>query len=155
MGAAIAACPHDERFVTIEGGGFVIARHVAPLGAPMPDFVAVAESFIAVPHLGRQDRTRPRLFRSGAGRARCRRPTGAARDSDMQESELGVAVKDHVALRRGDLVFWKGHVGVMRDAETLLHANGHHMQVASEKLAEATTRIAEREGGPITSIKRL
>ena len=155
MGAAIAACPHDERFVTIEGGGFVIARHVAPLGAPMPDFVAVAESFIAVPYLwggktglGLDCSGLVQVALDAAGRP-------APRDSDMQESELGVAVNDHAALRRGDLVFWKGHVGVMRDAETLLHANGHHMQVASEKLAEATTRIAEREGGPITSIKRL
>ena len=39
--------------------------------------------------------------------------------------------------RRGDLVFWKGHVGIMRDADTLLHANGWHMKVVSEPLAEA------------------
>ena len=54
-------------------------------------------------------------------------------------------------LRRGDLVFWKGHMGVMRDAETLLHANAYFMQVTSEPLAAAIARIAT----PVTSIKRL
>lgn len=155
MGAAITAVAHDERFVTIDGGGFVIARHVALLGAPAPDFVAVAESFIGVPYLW-GGKTALGLDCSGLVQVAldaAGRPT--ARDSDMQESELGVAVNDHAALRRGDFVFWKGHVGVMRDADTLLHANGHHMQVASEPLAEATTRIAAREGGPITAIKRL
>jgi hypothetical protein len=52
-------------------------------------------------------------------------------------------------------VFWKGHVGVMRDAATLLHANGYHMAVASEPLAEAAARILEKSFGPVTSVRRL
>jgi cell wall-associated NlpC family hydrolase len=155
MGAVLAVRTHDERFVESDAGGFVIARHVAPLGAPASDFVAVAESFIGVPYLwggktgcGLDCSGLVQVALDAAGRP-------APRDSDMQERELGVAVNDHAALRRGDLVFWKGHVGMMRDAETLLHANGHHMLVASEPLADATTRIAARDGGPITAIKRL
>jgi cell wall-associated NlpC family hydrolase len=58
-------------------------------------------------------------------------------------------------LQRGDLVFWKGHVGVMRDALILLHASGWHMQVVSEPLEEAVARIAANGGGAITSIRRL
>ncbi len=58
-------------------------------------------------------------------------------------------------LKRGDAIFWKGHVGVMRDATTLLHANGHHMAVASEPLAEAAERILAKSFGAITSIRRL
>ena len=54
-------------------------------------------------------------------------------------------------IKRGDLVFWKGHMGVMRDAETLLHANAFHMQVTSELLEAVIARIA----APVTSIKRL
>ena len=50
-------------------------------------------------------------------------------------------------LARGDLVFWKGHVGIMRDPDTLLHANGWHMKVVSEPLAEARVRIAANGGG--------
>jgi cell wall-associated NlpC family hydrolase len=82
----------------------------------------------------------------------------ARRDSDMMEAALGsgLPVDDALAnLKRGDLIFWRGHVGVMCNGETLLHANGWHMKVAREPLAEARTRIAETAGGVITSIRRL
>ncbi len=78
------------------------------------------------------------------------------RDSDMQEETVGVALPslDLDQLRRGDLVFWDGHVGIMTDAETLLHANGHHMMVSAEPLKAAVERIAARYGR-MTSIRRL
>jgi cell wall-associated NlpC family hydrolase len=80
----------------------------------------------------------------------------ALRDSDMQEETLGsrLMVNDLGNLNRGDLIFWDGHVGILRDAETLIHANGHHMMVVAEPLKLAVDRIAERYGH-ITSIKRL
>lgn len=155
MGAQVAARAHDERFVVLETGAFVITRHVAPRASTSPDFVAVAESFLHVPYLW-GGRTGIGLDCSGlvqVSLAAAGHP--APRDSDMQERELGVLLNDDRALRRGDLVFWKGHVGVMRDADTLLHANGHHMQVASEPLAEARARILARDGGDVTAIKRL
>ena len=78
------------------------------------------------------------------------------RDSDMQQLALGsaVAMDDVTGLRRGDLVFWKGHVGVMRDAATLLHANAFHMAVAAEPLREAVGRISAA-GSEIVAVKRL
>jgi cell wall-associated NlpC family hydrolase len=77
------------------------------------------------------------------------------RDSDQQEATLGVPLADGVPLQRGDLVFWKGHLGFMADAKMLLHANAHHMSVAYEPFGEAVERIAAREFGQITSIRRL
>jgi cell wall-associated NlpC family hydrolase len=69
---------------------------------------------------------------------------------------VALPIDDALArLKRGDLIFWKGHVGVMRDAETLLHANGWHMKVVSEPLTEARARIAEKSYGTIMSIRRL
>ena len=76
------------------------------------------------------------------------------RDTDMQEATLGTLIDKNTKLKRGDLIFWKGHVGIMRDAKTLLHANAHHMLVASEPLAEAITRI-EKSAGSVTSIRRF
>jgi cell wall-associated NlpC family hydrolase len=76
----------------------------------------------------------------------------------MQEAALGepLPVTPRLdGLRRGDLVFWKGHVGVMLDAERLLHANGHHMLIAVEPLRAAAARILEKSYGPVTSIRRL
>jgi hypothetical protein len=71
----------------------------------------------------------------------------------MMERSLGRTVEGGV-YARGDLIFWKGHMGVMRDAANLLHANAWHMEVASEKLADAVARIAQT-AGPVTAVKRL
>ena len=79
------------------------------------------------------------------------------RDSDMQERALGQAVDAdaaHANLRRGDLVFWKGHVGIVRDPATLLHANAFHMAVVAEPLGEAIARI-RASGSEVTSVKRI
>ncbi len=73
----------------------------------------------------------------------------------MLEASLGAPIPIDGALTRGDLVFWKGHVGIMRDETTLLHANGWHMKVVSETLAEARARIAASGGGEMTSVRRL
>jgi cell wall-associated NlpC family hydrolase len=77
------------------------------------------------------------------------------RDSDMQETALGAAVSASPGeLRRGDLVFWKGHVAIARDGATLVHANAFHMAVAVEPAAEAIARIAAG-GSRVSAIKRL
>jgi cell wall-associated NlpC family hydrolase len=77
------------------------------------------------------------------------------RDSDMQERALGDAIgTDASGLRRGDLIFWPGHVAIARDATTLVHANAFHMAVAVEPAAAAVARIAAA-GTPIRAIKRL
>ena len=57
-------------------------------------------------------------------------------------------------MQRGDLVFWKGHVGVMLDATRLLHANAFHMEVFAEPLDQAIARI-EKSGSAVTSVRRL
>ncbi len=75
----------------------------------------------------------------------------------MQQAELGenVAIAgDFEGLQRGDLVFWKGHVGIMIDSVMMVHANAHHMMVAVEPLPEAAQRIA-KAGSQITAIKRM
>jgi cell wall-associated NlpC family hydrolase len=73
----------------------------------------------------------------------------------MQEEALGTAVTtDLSALRRGDLIFWKGHVAMVRDRASLLHANAFHMAVAIEPIAEAVVRI-RHAGSEITSIRRI
>ena len=133
------------RFLKLAGGeGAVVAVHVEPVAAPpAPDFVAVAERFLEVPYLW-GGRTSLGLDCSGlvqialmtAGRA-------APRDTDMQERAIGFALDAGAVLRRGDLVFWKGHVGILADADTLLHASGWHMAVVTEPLAEAVARIGE------------
>ena len=115
--------------------------------------MAVAEQFLNVPYLW-GGKTQRGLDCSGLIQTAMHAAgLDCPRDTDMQEERLGTPVNDYHALRRGDLVFWDGHVGVMVDSERLLHANGHHMQVTLELAGEAMARIASSYGD-VTSIKR-
>lgn len=134
-------------------GGYVARRHIAPLAAHLADFVAVAEWFLGTPYVW-GGKTHAGCDCSGLIQTALEAAgISAPRDTDMMEKALGVPVAQG-DLRRGDLVFWKGHMGVMQDATRLLHANAFHMQVASEPLADAIARI-EKTGSAVTSIKRL
>jgi len=79
----------------------------------------------------------------------------APRDSD-QQAGMGesMSLSGLDKLRRGDLIFWIGHVGIMTSQTRLLHANAHHMMVAAEPLSTARDRIRE-SAGPMTAIRRL
>ncbi len=62
------------------------------------------------------------------------------RDSDQQREAFGKPLACHwrdVEWKRGDLVFFSGHVGIMTGTEQLIHASGHHMLVTAEPLIEA------------------
>lgn len=76
-------------------------------------------------------------------------------DSDQQEARLGDEVPVDADRRRGDLYFWKGHVGMLVDRDILIHANAHHMMVAEEPLSDAVARIEATENKPITSRRRV
>jgi cell wall-associated NlpC family hydrolase len=78
------------------------------------------------------------------------------RDSDMQE-KIGARVPfagDVSKLKRGDLVFWQGHVAIVSGTNRLLHANAFHMAVAEEPLSEAVARIA-KAGSAVTGARRI
>ena len=133
--------------------GFVSYRHVAPLTEHAVDFVRVAESFLHVPYVW-GGKTMAGLDCSGLIQTALQAAgIHAPRDTDMQEKALGLPV-DLGQAERGDLVFWKGHVGVMTGKQTLLHANAFHMEVFAEPLDQAIARI-QASAGPVTSIKRL
>ncbi len=156
MGSLLTVESVDERFAKLAGGGFVIAGHIAPIGHTESDFVAIAERFLHTPYLW-GGRTSEGIDCSGLVQgALALAGMAAPRDTDMQEKALGeplpLGSRD---LRRGDLVFWKGHIGVMTDDAHLLHANGHAMMVTREPLAEAERRTQQKGGGEVTSIRRL
>lgn len=158
MNALVSVTGGDERFAEIQGGVFIIARHLAPIDRPARDFVEIAERFIGTPYLW-GGCTRIGIDCSGLVQTSLLAANvPAPRDSDMQCDELGLPVKISAELDnlvRGDLVFWKGHVGVMADSIMLVHSNAHHMMVVTEPLPEAAVRIAKAGGGDITAIKRL
>jgi cell wall-associated NlpC family hydrolase len=144
-------------FARLHDGSFVPARHLAEPGRFAKDFVAVAEQMVGAPYLW-GGKTRQGLDCSGLVQTALHAAgIDCPRDSDMQQAELGRTVeigKDLGGLERGDLVFWKGHVGMMVDGFLLLHANAHHMAVVIESLDAAVSRIA-RTGLAITAVKRI
>jgi cell wall-associated NlpC family hydrolase len=153
LGCRLAIARIDGPLAVTEANGFVPACHLKPLDTSEPDFVAVAETFIGVPYLwggktslGLDCSALVQLALTTSG-------ITCPRDSDMQEHALGSAVPLS-ELQRGDLVFWKGHVAIARDAATLVHANAFHMAVAIEPLREAIARIAAT-GSEVTSVRRI
>lgn len=156
MGALVAVDRIDGSFAVTADGMYLPGRHVVALDAFAGDFVAIAEQFTTTPYLW-GGKTALGIDCSGLVQislAACGKP--APRDSDMQESALGSALPEQQwqNLRRGDLIFWKGHVAIVRDAETIVHANAFHMMTAIEPIREAIERISAA-GSTVTCIKRL
>jgi len=156
LNAQVAVTAENGAYSQLSNGRFVFTAHLKHLEEVESDFVAVAEKFLHVPYFwggksvhGLDCSGLVQLSLEACGRK-------ALRDSDMQEETLGerLLINDLDGLRRGDLIFWNGHVGIMTDDKTLLHANGHHMMVVAEPLKDAVDRIAARYGN-VTSIRRF
>jgi cell wall-associated NlpC family hydrolase len=156
MGAVLAIVRQQDAFAVTADGQYVPRQHLGPLDSRAPDFVAVAERFVGVPYLwggksafGIDCSGLVQVSLTAAG-------IGCPRDSDMQCDGLGreLTVAESRHLDRGDLVFWKGHVAIARDAETIVHANAHHMATVIESTKQAMARI-KAAGSEVVAIKRL
>ncbi len=158
LGAGVTPIEVRNEYVRLSTGGWTFAGHLSQAGEHAPDYVAVAERLVGTPYLW-GGKTSLGLDCSGLVQlSLAMAGIAAPRDSDMQQAALGREVplsSGLGGLERGDLVFWRGHVGIMLDEVRLLHANGYHMAAAIEPLAEAEIRIREKSFGPITGIRRL
>ena len=152
MGSRITVTGEAEtrgtRYLLVDGGA-VIAKHVADVDVPVSsDYVAVASRFLQSPYLW-GGRSGFGLDCSGLVQLSMMM-TGkkVLRDTDMQRASIGTEI-GRSELRRGDLVFWKGHVAIMTDGETMIHASGFTMDVSHEGLEDAIRRIEPMYGLPL------
>lgn len=152
LGARITVLTECRHFwETAEG--FIPKKHLRPLDRPLADPVTVAQLFFGAPYLWGGNSILG-IDCSGlvqAAHLACDVPCPG--DSDLQEAALGR--ETYAPPRRGDIWFWKGHVGLVVDEETLVHASGHHMAVVYEPLKAAELRIGAQDGGPVRVKKRL
>jgi len=156
MGARLTVIREDGPFAMTREGWYLPRQHLDGIELFAEDFVAVAERFVGTPYLwggksslGIDCSGLVQVALNAAG-------TGCPRDSDMQQEGLGrlLRVPESALLRRGDLIFWKGHVAIVRDADHIVHANAHHMATTIENTRDAIARI-KASGSEVTAIKRM
>jgi cell wall-associated NlpC family hydrolase len=152
MGARLRVAGEDGKFYALETGGFIVSQHVMGIDQFAPDYVELARRFIGIPYLwgakeslGIDCSGLMQVVLMQAGYA-------CPRDSDMQMVSVGEQVSG--TPQRGDLIFWKGHVGLITDPNSLLHANAHFMAVVEEPLDLAIERISQTDG-PVLCLRRV
>jgi len=139
MNALVTVEATDGKFVRLARAGWVAQSHLGDLLTFEDDMAGVAELYLGAPY---QWGGRESLGLDCSGlvqQALLACGKGCPRDADMQEAELGEVIGE-ADVARGDLVFWKDHVGILLDRDRLIHANGFHMAVAVEPLSEAVAR---------------
>ncbi|MCK1757804.1 C40 family peptidase [Bradyrhizobium sp. 137] len=156
LGSKLTIVREHGAFAVTRDGTFLPKIHLVPLDHREPDFVAVAERFVGTSYLwggkssfGIDCSGLVQVSLTAAG-------IGCPRDSDMQQAGLGRALEAHEwdKLQRGDLIFWKGHVAIVRDGATMVHANAYHMATVIESTGPAIARIRQA-GSEVVAIKRL
>lgn len=153
MNAKLQVVEPGGRFSRLADGAFISSAHIAALDSRAPDWVAVVEGFLGVPYVW-GGKTFAGIDCSGLIQTALEAAgTQAPRDTDLMEDALGAPIALDAPLQRGDLIFWKGHMGALLDAQRLIHASGYHMQVVIEDFPTARARI-EADGLPVRTIKR-
>jgi len=155
LGAQVSCVTHQPGFHETTAGGYIPKPHLRPIDRRFSDPVTVAQMLFGAPYLWGGNSVRG-IDCSGlvqAAHLACGIPCPG--DSDQQELTFGWYLDENEELQRGDLIFWKGHVALVVDPDTIIHANAHHMAVVYEPLDQAMRRIEAQGDGAVTARKRL
>jgi hypothetical protein len=153
----LAHLPMGSRLIGEEHGsclaseaGCIPLSYLRRIDDPEEDAAAVAQRLYGAPYrLG--GRTANGVDCSGLVQlALALTGIAAPRDSDLQRV-VGTPIEDGEPLRRGDLVFFEGHVGMMVDDLMMIHATRTAGKVCVEPLAA----VAERSEGGVVARRRV
>ena len=156
MNSLVSVIKIEGDFARLRDHRFVWLKHLMPAGTTWDDPATIAEAFVNAPYLwggksaaGLDCSALVQLAWQACG-------FDCPRDTDMIQSAFGKPLQRdrNLKLARNDMVFWKGHVGLMLDSSSLIHANGYHMQVVVEPLSSAIGRIASLYG-QVTGVSRV
>jgi cell wall-associated NlpC family hydrolase len=144
LGSYVSVEEEAGGFVGLASGGYVFAKHVAPTKETLvPDYVFTAGQMLGTPYLW-GGRTPLGIDCSGFVQLALEMAgIDAPRDSDQQCEAFGQPLEKSwrdVAWRRGDIVFFANHVGVVTSHDHIIHANAYAMQVAAEPIASVVGR---------------
>lgn len=153
LGARLTAIGEHGKF-TQTTRGYVPTLHLKPIGEWHKDPVAIAQTYLGTPYLWGGN-SRAGLDCSGLVQA-CLMSCGqeCPGDSDLQQA-LGKPISEKAALKRGDLLFWDGHVALCMNADFMIHATAAFMAVVMENTRSAIKRITEQRGGPVIARRRV
>jgi len=159
LGSLISSRSYNDIWVEIkysntkvEQRGYVFKKHIESINYVNIDWVNTAELLIGTPYkwggrdsMGLDCSALVQLCLSTAN-------IPFPRDTKDQYKYKSKEVKDFNSIKRGNLIFWPGHVAIVQNSNNLIHANAFHMNVISETIAVATKRI-EKETGSLSKIK--
>src|SRR5690554_1378978 len=157
LGSRVAVVGSRDRYAEIAGGGWVFAEHLSALDQPEADYVATACRLLGVPYLwggrstfGLDCSALVQLALAAAG-------LSIPRDSDQQENcaALGERLPADITRRRGDLLYWPGHVAIALDSEHVVNATGGPMLVVEEPFEELDRRARADYGSGLRTVRRL
>jgi len=130
---------HDHR----KRVGYIPVNHIVYIDHKVRDWVTIAEQLVGTPYkwggrdtLGIDCSALLQLSYQTYGEDI---PRNTSEQIKLKKKEI----KDINDLKRGSVVFWKGHVGIMIDKFNCVHANAHHMQTKVESLNKITSRIGK------------
>jgi cell wall-associated NlpC family hydrolase len=154
MGASVVVLKEKNRFCQIEQG-WISNQTVSPMPSGFSDPVTVAETLIHAPYLWGGNSALG-IDCSGLVQLSCTMcQIDCPADSDLQAQSVGTVLGLKDKLKRGDLIFWKGHVAWVAAPDMLFHANTFHMAAVWENLNSAIKRIDEKGDGMPTQCRRL
>lgn len=155
LGAELRIVETSDKYGKTHNGFWVPLQHIAPLDFRFEDPATVAESLLGTDYLwggnSRSGLDCSALVQTAFQACGVTIPG----DSDLQEKGLAPGKPMGNTPERNDLMFWKGHVALVLDAETLIHANAGAMAVVREGIDAAIARIEAQGDGPVTSRIRL